>query len=475
MKALPLAQVAKAAGATANQVLLDSGMQVDVSGVSVDSRSVQVGDLFVAVVGERVDGHEFAQAAIESGAVAVLASKDIEGVRCLVTDDPVEALGRLAHWYRHDQLRATVIGVTGSSGKTTTKDLVADVLPGEVVAARGSFNTEVGVPLTILEADPSTEYLVLEMGMRGLGHIRYLCEIAEPDIGVVLNVGLAHVGMLDGPESIAQAKSELVRALPVDAVAILNVDDPAVRRMQDSIDARVVWFGESDAAHVRAADVRIDEFGQPAFELCIEANTGTAGNGCAPVKLHFHGEHFVYAALAAAAVGSACGMAVGDIAARLEQSRPRSRWRMDVQTTAGGITVINDAYNANPDSMRAALKTLRAMGGSGRTWAVLGEMRELGNMARDEHDAIGRLAVRLDISRLVCVGPGTKVMHLAASNEGSWADESAWVPDPEAAIELLEREVTAGDTVLVKASRAVGLEMVSDRLLAGGAVEAGDH
>ena len=469
MKALPLGQVAQAAQAVPNEAAEEIGLEVGVSGVAVDSRTIQAGDLFVAVAGERVDGHDFARAAVEAGAVAVLTSRDVDGIACLVTDDPVTALGRLAHWYRKNEITATVIAVTGSSGKTTTKDLVADVLPGAVVAAQGSFNTEVGVPLTILQADSSTEFLVLEMGMRGLGHIQYLAEMAEPDIGVVLNVGLAHVGMMDRPESIAEAKSELVRYLPPDAIAVLNVDDPSVRRMAEVVDAHIVWFGEGSSAHVRAEDVHVDESGRPNFELSVDGDQSTR------VSLHFHGEHFVHAALAAAAVASACGMSVADIGRALELARPRSRWRMDVRTSPAGVTVINDAYNANPDSVRAALKTLRAMGGSGRTWAVLGEMLELGEMSRDEHDAIGRLAVRLDISRLVCVGPGTRVMHLAASNEGSWADESVWVADPEAAIELLDRELVAGDTVLVKASRAVGLEVVSDHLLSESSLEVGDR
>jgi UDP-N-acetylmuramoyl-tripeptide--D-alanyl-D-alanine ligase len=473
MNALSLGQIAEAAQAVPNQAAVDIGLDVAIVGATVDSRMVQPGDLFVAVAGERVDGHDFARAAVDSGAVAVLASRDIEDVPCLVTDDPILSLGRLAHWYRRNELTATVIGVTGSSGKTTTKDLIADVLPGVVVAAQGSFNTEVGVPLTILQADSSTDFLILEMGMRGLGHIQYLAEMAEPDVGVVLNVGLAHVGMMDRPESIAEAKSELVQALSQDAVAVLNVDDHAVRRMPDVVDARIVWFGEGGSADVRAEDVRIDERGRPSFELCVD------GEQSVPVSLQFHGEHFVHAALAAAAVGSACAMTAPDIGLALENARPRSRWRMDVGTSPSGVTVINDAYNANPDSMRAALKTLRAMGGSGRTWAVLGEMLELGEMSLDEHDSIGRLAVRLDISRLVCVGPGTKVMHLAASNEGSWADESVWVADAEAAIELLDRELIAGDTVLVKASRAVGIEVIADHLMsshvsADGQAEVGD-
>ena len=431
----------------------------EIRGVTVDSRSVEPGQLFVALRGERVDGHDFAAAAIAQGAIAVLAERDIDGVPCVVVPDSVEALGRLAHWYRRQKLTATVIGITGSSGKTTTKDLVADTLDGRVVAAQGSFNTEVGVPLTILSADASTEYLVLEMGMRGLGHIRYLADVAEPDVGVVLNVGSAHLGMMSDPGDIARAKGELVEALSVDGFAVINDDDPQVRSMADRTRARVVRFGSASTADVRASSIRVNDQGQPSFSLHI----GDADP--VPVDLHFHGEHFVDAALASAAVGQVCGMTPEQIARKLNAARPRSRWRMEVQHAANGVTVICDVYNANPESMRAALKALRSMTHDGRSWAVLGEMRELGEASSREHDAIGRLAVRLDISRLICVGAGTKVMHLAASNEGSWGDESTWVENVDAAIALLDAELQPGDVVLVKASRAVGLEAITQHLL----------
>ena len=242
MKPLPVDVLATAMNASVNAALEVTGIQA--TGFAIDSRHITPGDVFCALEGERVDGHDFAAEAIAAGAVAIITNRDIADVPCLVTDNSLEALGRLAHWYRTHELSATVIAVTGSSGKTTTKDLIADVLPGAVVAARGSFNTEVGVPLTILEADPSTDYLVLEMGMRGIGHIAYLAEMAEPDIGVVLNVGLAHVGMMNGPEEIARAKSELVRALSAKNVAVLNCDDFAVSAMAEQSDAPVVWFGE---------------------------------------------------------------------------------------------------------------------------------------------------------------------------------------------------------------------------------------
>lgn len=460
MKPLPLSSIAESCSgelSSAARPLVGESA----TGFFVDSRAVIPGRIFVAIRGERVDGHDFAAAAVREGAVAALVTREIEGVPCIVVHDTVEALGRIAQWFRQTVLRATVVAVTGSSGKTTTKDLIADVLEGsktgEVVAATGSFNTEVGVPLTILEADEQTRFLVLEMGMRGLSHIAYLANIAKPDIGVVLNVGSAHLGMMSDPSDIARAKGELVEALSEDGYAVLNADDPQVVAMADRTSAHVVRFGVDDSADIKGGDIRVDSRGRPSFTLTVGGHQST-------VDLQLHGEHFTEAALAAASVGHLCGMSCELIARQLSAATPRSRWRMEVTTTDDDVTVISDVYNANPESMRAALKALRSMAGSGRTWAVLGEMKELGAASVEAHDAIGRLAVRLDISRLVCIGDATKVMHLAASNEGSWGEESLWVPDVEAAITLLDAQLRPGDVVLVKASRSVGLEALADHL-----------
>jgi UDP-N-acetylmuramoyl-tripeptide--D-alanyl-D-alanine ligase len=437
--------------------------------VSADSRSVTPGSLFVAIRGERVDGHDFAEAVIASGAACVLSSRaltDHQGTAlpCIVVDDPVAALGRLAAHVRRTRLTCSVVAITGSSGKTSTKDLVSAVLSsmGPTVSAVGSFNTEVGLPLTILSADEYTEYLVLEMGMRGEGHIGYLVDIAKPDVGVVINVGSAHLGMLGSREAIARAKGELVRGLGAGSIAILNADDPLVREMASATPARVVMFGESPDCHVRATDISIDALARPSFTL-----TDTRTDDVGRISLQFSGEHYVPNALAAAAVALSLGGSIAEVADALCAAEPASRWRMEVRVAPGGYTVVNDAYNANPESMRAALKTLAAMAAGRRTWAVLGEMRELGDATVAEHDAIGRLAVRLDISRLVCVGEGTRVMHLGASNEGSWGEESIHVPDVDAAIALLTEQVRADDVVLVKASRSIGLERVAQALLAG--------
>jgi UDP-N-acetylmuramoyl-tripeptide--D-alanyl-D-alanine ligase len=458
---LTLAEVAHAVGGSTHDI---PDTDVQVSGPVVkDSREVVPGSLFVAFAGERVDGHEYAAKAVADGAVAVLAARPV-GVPAIVVDDVQAALGALA---RHviERLGATVVALTGSAGKTSTKDLIAQLLAqvAPTVWTPGSLNNEIGLPLTALQADQGTRHLVLEMGARGIGHIRYLTGLTPPRIGLVLNVGSAHIGEFGGKEQIAQAKGELVEALPAaqdGGVAVLNADDPLVSAMRTRTQAKLVLFGESEEAEVRAENVRLNDRGQASFNL-------RTPSGCADVTLRLYGEHHVSNALAAAAVARELGMPVGEIAAALSTAGSLSHWRMEVTERPDGVTVVNDAYNANPESMRAALRALAAMGRpaqarGGRTWAVLGKMAELGEQALTEHDAVGRLAVRLNVSKLVAVG-GVEAawLQMGAYNEGSWGEESVHVSDAEAAIDLLRSEVRPGDVVLVKASRSVGLEAVA--------------
>lgn len=428
--------------------------------VVVDSRLAAPGSLYVALPGERVDGHDFAAAAVAAGAVAVLATRPVAAPAVLV-DDAVAALGLLARASIDRLPDLLVVAVTGSSGKTSTKDLLAQVLgrAGSTVAPPGSFNNEIGLPLTALSADQGSRHLIVEMGARGPGHLRYLSGIVPPRIGVVLNVGSAHVGVFGDREAIARAKGELPEALPAGGLAVLNADDPRVAAMAGRTQARVVTYGESERADVRAEDVSLDGQGRPAFRLC-------APEGTALVRLALHGHHQVSNALATACVAREIGMGLDEVAGALEQARALSRWRMEVVQRGDGVTVVNDAYNANPESVRAALKALVEIGRGRRTWAVLGEMRELGDSSAEEHDAVGRLAVRLDVSRLVVVGEAARAMHTGAHQEGSWGEESVCVDDVEAAVTLLRREIAPGDVVLIKASRAVGLERVAEALLA---------
>ena len=436
-----------------------------VTGVATDSRSITPGDLFVAIVGEHHDGHDHGRHAIEAGAVAVLAERELD-VPTVVVADTTEAVGRLARAVIDRLPDLTVVAVTGSSGKTSCKDMLAQVLAGHgpTVAPAGSANNELGLPLTVLRADESTRFLVLEMGARGLGHIAYLCEIAPPDVAVVLNIGSAHVGQYRDQSEIALAKSEIVAALQAGGTAVLNADDALVAAMAGTataVGARVSTFGESPAADVRIADLTLDESARPTFSL-------SHGDERAEVRLRFPGEHSALNAAAAATAALAVGMPLARIADLLTAAEPRSRWRMEITRSPAGVTVVNDAYNANPESMRAALKALAAMDCAGTKWAVLGEMLELGDGSRDEHDRLGRLAVRLDIARLLAVGEGARPIHLGAAHEGSWGEESAWVPNVDAAISVLSEQVQPGDVVLVKASRAGGLERIAEAVLVGG-------
>ncbi|GHH74228.1 UDP-N-acetylmuramoyl-tripeptide--D-alanyl-D-alanine ligase [Streptomyces sulfonofaciens] len=470
MIALSLAEIATIVGGQTHDIPDPSAL---VTGpVVIDSRAVEPGGLFAAFAGEHADGHDYAERAVQAGAAAVLAARPV-GVPAIVVDDVQAALGALARAVV-ERLGATLVALTGSAGKTSTKDLIAQVLSTKAptVYPKGNLNNEIGLPLTALRAEDDTRFLVLEMGARYIGDIRYLTSLTPPRIGLVLNVGSAHIGEFGGREQIAQAKGEMVEALPAaeeGGVAVLNADDPLVRAMATRTKARVVYFGETNEtgeADVRAENVRLTATGQPTFLLHTPS-------GCSVVTLRLYGEHHVSNALAAAAVAHELGMSVHEIAHALSEAGTLSRWRMEVTERPDGVTVVNDAYNANPESMRAALRALAAMGEArraegGRTWAVLGQMAELGDEALAEHDAVGRLAVRLNVSKLVAVG-GVEAAWLRAGayNEGSWGEESVHVSDAEAAVDLLRAELRPGDVVLVKASRSVGLERVATALLQG--------
>jgi UDP-N-acetylmuramoyl-tripeptide--D-alanyl-D-alanine ligase len=438
-----------------------------VTGIVIDSRQVASGSLFLAFPGERVDGHDFATAAWEAGAAAVLATRPVDVPHILLPEstDMTAALGRIAAEVIRRLPNLRIIAVTGSTGKTTTKDLLASVLPalGPTVAPVGSYNNDLGVPLTICQCDEGTRLLVLEMGARGSGHLARLCSIAPPSIGVVLNVGSAHLGKFGSREAIAAAKAEVVSAAR--DVAVLNADDTLVAAMEASVSAPVVTFGRADAADVRAEDVSLDDEGRAAFLL-------VAGGAGADVALRLVGAQHVSNALAAAAVALQCGMPLPEVAAALSAAQPRSRWRMEVRDSATGVTVINDAYNANPESMRAALTTLTARGRTSRrrTWAVLGEMAELGPAAEAEHQSLGRFAVQSGVSHMIVIGDHAGGIHAGAVAEASWQGNSVHVADVHEAIDVLREQVRSGDIVLVKGSRVAGLERVAEVLLSDAAI-----
>jgi UDP-N-acetylmuramoyl-tripeptide--D-alanyl-D-alanine ligase len=442
---LTLAEVAETTGAD----LVGADAAAVVTGtVEFDSRKVTAGGLFVAFPGEHVDGHDFAEAAIAAGAVAVLGNRPLPGIPMLVVDDALTALGRLARAVRDRLPDLTVIGITGSSGKTTTKDLIAQLLSdlGEVVAPAGSFNNELGLPYTMLRATDKTRYLVLEMGARGVGHITYLCGIARPDIGVVVNVGVAHVGEFGSVEVTAKAKSELVAALPPDGVAVLNADDHRVRAMSATSSARVVLAGEAPDADFRAVHVTLDERGRPSYEL-------VTADERAPVRLGLTGRHQVGNTLLAAAVAGTLGMATGEIADRLGDLGLVSSRRLDVFDRADGVTVIDDSYNANPASTAAALRALADLGRDRRTVAVLGYLAELGEYERAGHEEVGRLAAELGVDLVVAVGGEAAPIRDGAAAVAGWEGRPVLVTDQGAAVALLRDELRPGDVVLVKGSR----------------------
>lgn len=475
-----------------------------------DSRKITPGGLFIALPGAKVDGHDFAATAVKQGAVAVLAAREV-GVPAVVVEPVgkptgdganadiyahdedgsaaavVQALGKIAS-HVTDNLAATglsIVGITGSAGKTSTKDLVATVLrtDGETVAPPGSFNNEIGHPYTALRADENTKYLVAEMSARGIGHIRHLASIATPSIGVVLNVGTAHLGEFGSRENIAKAKGELVEALPDAAeggVAVLNADDAFVAAMASRTTARVVTYSASNppasGASYYATDIELDDVARASFSL------HTPGNSPVPVTLQVFGAHQVSNALAAVAVAMESGIPVEQVAAALNAHTNASAHRMDVVTRKDGLTVINDSYNANPDSMRAAVAALAfttAARRDARSIAVLGEMAELGSDALTSHEQVGVELAKYNVNHLIAVGDSENVRAMVAKAEinGVSTKLARDVYEAAAIVDDIVAQPPAGahdwanqdakDVVLLKASNSDALWRVADALLHG--------
>lgn len=437
--------------------VLDPEAQVTQPAV-FDSREAVPGSLFLALKGEHTDGHAYAEAAANKGAAVALVTRPV-GVPAIVVDDVLAAFGRLGQFLLRDALgEAKIVAITGSAGKTSTKDFIAQVLPGNVVATPQSFNNEIGLPLTITMADAGTDYLVLEMGARHIGDIRELTRIAPPHISVVTNVGTAHVGEFGGRENIAQAKGEIVEALQPGGLAVLNADDDFVRHMQQRTRGRVVTYGLDEQAVIRAADVEIDGQGRASYTLITP-------EGSARVHLQFVGDVQIPNSLAAAAVAREAGLDVEQIAVRLSEALPRSRWRMETHTRADGVTIVNDAYNANPHSMRHSLSALASMTGGQdqRSIAVLGRMNELGENTRSAHEEVGRYAGELGLDQILLVG-GEEAGWMRDGAAGV-SGKAVHLPDQDTALELLYKILRPGDVVLVKASRGVQLQQLADRLL----------
>jgi UDP-N-acetylmuramoyl-tripeptide--D-alanyl-D-alanine ligase len=458
--ALTLAEIATILDGT----LSGADGSATVSGtVQTDSRLVEAGSIFFALPGEETDGHLFASTAVDAGAALIITERqlDLPGAQIVVANG-VAALAALATEVVA-RVRAvgnlTVVAITGSNGKTTTKNLLRAILSAQAptVAPQGSFNNHVGAPISMLGITEDTRYLLVEMGASGAGEIARLVRIARPDIGVVLKVGLAHVGEFGGIDAVQRAKSEMVTDLPATAVAILNIDDARVAAMAELTAATVRTFGLSGAAGVRAESIEATATGTSFVAI--------TPSGTAPVRLRILGEHHVSNALAALAVADELGLPLAETITALEGVARAERWRMEVLDRPDGVVVINDAYNASPDSTAAALKTLAQIVGPGqRSVAVLGEMAELGEYADEEHDRVGRLVVRLNVHKLVVVGRRARHIHNAAGLEGSWDGESILVETPEEAYDVLRDELRGGDIVLVKSSKSAGLRFLGDRL-----------
>lgn len=462
MIALTVEQIAKAIGA---QIIGDASVTVTGS-VETDSRLVAKGSLFVAKPGEETDGHLFASKAESAGAVAVICEREIDDISIpqLVVKNAVIALGDLARFVLSEIRKQTtlkVIGITGSNGKTTTKNMLREVLStsGKTIAPIESYNNQVGAPYSILQADLETKFLVVELGAGGPGSIDYLAQICKPDIGVVLKVGLAHVGEFGGIDTTAKIKGELVSALGKDAIAVLNADDGLVAEMAGLTQAKKVWFGTSGETEYQATDQVVSISG-------TSFNFHAPDKSVVPVKLQILGEHHVMNALAALTVADLLHVPRSTAIAALEAMPLAERWRMQVTNRADGVTIINDAYNASPDSVKAALQTLAQLGRSGRrTIAVLGEMAELGTASREQHDAIGRIVVRLNIDQLIVVGAAAKLIHMGAEQEGSWDGESKFFESIDEALAYVRGMLRAGDLVLVKSSKSANLRHLGDDLM----------
>ena len=435
--------------------------------VVIDSRKVSPGDLFIAIKGENVDGHDFAAQAIKQGAVAVILSKELPGVPSLIVtagninskevDQPtVIALGKLAKYLLQRLPNLWKIAVTGSSGKTTTKDLLAELgkLVGPTVAPIGSYNNEIGLPQTVLECDENTKVLILEMGARQVGNIKHLCEIAKPDTSIILNIGTAHAEIFTSPEKIFQAKSEIIECLSSADVAILNHEDPQFN--QHKTKAKIISFG-LPGSQVSAKNVILNENAQAQYELEYDGKNSV-------VSLKLIGAHQVSNSLAAAAAFLQKGIAIEDVSKVLSNATPKSKWRLQIEKSKNNVTIINDVYNANPESTKSAIRTLKQIGEGKNTFVILGEMRELGNLSKQLHEDVAELIHELDIKNTLVIGNGAKPIYDYLLKH-EYSGKLIFVEGIDSALVKAKEIIRANDVVLVKASRSIGLERVANAIV----------
>lgn len=457
MLSLTLAEIAFA---LSGQIIRGDSSRVVSGAVETDSRQIVSGGIFFAKLGEKEDGHNYVADALDQGATLAIVSRPVENVEIdqVLVSDTIEALSELAAFVL-DRVRSKgslrVVGITGSNGKTSTKNMLEKILSshGETIAPIASFNNEVGLPLTVLRITESTQFLILEMGAAGVGSIERLARWTKPDVGVQLKVGMAHAGEFGGIEVTEKIKAEMMPH--IQSAAILNYDDPRVRNFQFA--GKRIGFGFADDADFRLLStslslngtiIRFERLGQK-YELTLK----------------ILGEHQAMNMLASIAVANEFGVPIQRAIESVTKMELAERWRMQLIESPAGYWVINDAYNASPDSMRAALQTLATLGKSGhRTIAILGQMAELGEFSNEEHDSIGRLVVRLNIDKLFVVGHEAKLLHMAAAQEGSWDGESEFIESISNAYEIIHDRLRPGDIVLVKASNIAGLRFLGDDL-----------
>ncbi|MCX8053896.1 MAG: UDP-N-acetylmuramoyl-tripeptide--D-alanyl-D-alanine ligase [Armatimonadetes bacterium] len=440
-----------------NGELLSGNPDVEITGVSTDTRTLQPGDLFFALTGQTSDGHKFLADAFARGASGVVVSRKVETQKLAIrVADTLTALGALARYYR-SKFSPTVIGVTGSVGKTTTKEMIAAVADclGPVLKNVGNFNNEIGLPLTLFGLSSKHKTVVLEMAMRGPGQIAYLADIARPRIGVITNISFAHIELLGSLDAIANAKAELLDALPDDGVAVLNADDFYFESFRLRARGQVISFGESARADVQLTQASVDEQGCCTFVV-------STPTGQLRTRVSVPGEHIARDALAAVAVAEILGVPHSAVEEALARFSPPEK-RCNV-VRAGSLLIIDDTYNASPASMASALRTLHMMQG-GRKVAVLGDMLELGQVAQDAHLSIGRLVRELQIDEVVVVGNFARLIAQGAVESGFPTNQVHEFEDSEQAAEYLPQILHEDDVVLVKGSRAMRMERIVEALV----------
>lgn len=451
--------------------LINSSDSKVVSAVAIDSNEVTPGALFVAIEGDRQDGHSFVKEAFAKGAVAALVSKPIADFPYILVTEKSQApekfsqptiwaLAKLAKHVHQNLPQLITVAITGSSGKTTTKDLVFQLgdLLGKTVATKGTANNEIGMPLTVLECDEDTRLLVLEMGARHTGNIKYLTDIAKPNFSIITHIGTAHLEIFGSEENLMNTKAEIIENLTTTDWAIINLDDANSKKIMQKTSANLATFGIHTNADLVAENIKLNDEGNPEFQMKFRDES-------AEVRLALIGSHNVYNALAATMPFLLSGVKLAKVVEKLNSSKVLSSWRMEATRLENNILLINDAYNANFESMRAALQALAQIAAQRRKIAILGEMKELGEQSEPFHFAIGELTAKMKIDHLLVVGKGAQKIIEGARADKTWLGEATLHENNHTLLLHAKELLIENDVVLIKASRSVGLEVVAAELV----------